>query len=299
MADAVGREVGGERAESTADDVQSQWIYGSDTYGAATTDAQTTFAVDWLEQQALHPFIRETGQRALRLLGLQPGASVLEVGCGTGVFLPALATAVGPSGRIVGLDHSSPLLDEARARVERLGLADQIELVQGDAQALPFEDGQFDAAHCERVLMHLEDPSRAIREMARVVRQGGRVVAAEIAARNAGIIHPDHELERRLGAMLVSGIRHGWMGVELRQRFGDAGLVETRGEAVTDFEDAFDPDEGEEYRKVASEFPNADDRGRAIAMVDEMLELSARGLHCGYATMFIVRGSVPERDSAT
>ena len=146
--------------------------------------------------------------------------------------------------------------------------------------------------------MHLEDPNRAIREMVRVVRPGGRVVAAEISARNAGVNHPDHEMEQRLGAILVSGIRNGWMGVELRYRFGESGLVETRGEAVTDFESVFDPDEAEDFKKLAGELPTADERARATAMVDEMLDLSARGMHCGYATMFIVRGTVPGGDPA-
>jgi SAM-dependent methyltransferase len=283
---------GGER-ETQSGDAPSQWAYGSQAYAASTSQAETAFASTWLEQQALHPFIRETGQRALRALALPPGASVLEVGCGTGVFLPALAEAVGPEGRLVGIDHSQAFLDEAGARLARLGLTTRVELIRGDAHELPFEDAAFDAVHCERVLMHLEDPDRAIREMVRVAKPGAVVVAAEIYAQGAETNHPDHALERRLGAILSSGMRNGWMGLELRHRFGRAGLTDTRAEAVIDVEDVLDPDEGVELRNVAEQLPVAAERARAIALADDLVDMSARGMHCAYALMFIVRGTVP------
>lgn len=274
------------------------WMYGSDTYGAAATERQAAFATDWLEEQSQHPFIRETGARALRALDLQPGAHVLEVGCGTGVFLPALAAAVGPRGRIVGVDHAPALLSRARQRIAAHELTTPIDLIEGDAHALPFATGTFDAAHCERVLMHLENPGVAIREMVRVVKPGGRVVAAEIAARLAGINHPDHEMAEWLSRLQASAVRNGWIGLELRREFGEAGLVETKAEAVMDVEDVLDADEAAELRRLARSLPDDQDRARAITVAGDLVDHSSRGMHTGYAVMFIARGTVPRADEA-
>jgi SAM-dependent methyltransferase len=100
---------------------------------------------------------------------------VLEVGCGTGVDLPALATAVGPEGVVVGCDPSRAALAAAARRVPG------VELVEAGAEALPFGDASFDACRIDRTLQHVPDPEAALRELARVVRPGGRLVVLEIA----------------------------------------------------------------------------------------------------------------------
>jgi SAM-dependent methyltransferase len=110
-------------------------------------------------------------------LALQPGQSVLEVGCGMGHDTQYLATLVGPGGRAVGVDFSAELIAKAQARTASLGLP--LTYQQGDAQALPFADNSFDAARMERTLQHLPDPGRAVAELARVVRPGGRIVVFE------------------------------------------------------------------------------------------------------------------------
>lgn len=128
-------------------------------------DAISAYLNDVFASPALHRITART----MALLALAPGEAVLEVGCGTGVFLPLLARAVGPGGRVVGLDHAPTFVEEARQRVAVDGLAATVEVEEGDAYRLPFPDASFDAAHCERVLMHLDDPDAALREMARVV----------------------------------------------------------------------------------------------------------------------------------
>ena len=70
----------------------------------------------------------------------------------------------------------------------------QVRVDQGDAYALPYPDQSFDAAHCERVLLHLEDPSTVLREMRRVLRTGGRMVVAEPDWASLIINSPDHEM---------------------------------------------------------------------------------------------------------
>lgn len=79
-------------------------------------------------------------RRAVRALGLAPGDTVVEVGCGTGLNLPLLREAVGPSGRVIGVDMTDAMLDRARKRVEEAGW-ENVELVQGDAASYTFPEG--------------------------------------------------------------------------------------------------------------------------------------------------------------
>jgi SAM-dependent methyltransferase len=111
------------------------------------------------------------------LLGAGPGGTVLDVGCGTGVDVLALARRVGPGGRVVGVDNSQALVDAAVEHAAGTGLP--VEFRCGDAHELPFPDGAFDAVRCERVMMHLADPERAVRELLRVTSPGGRVLVAD------------------------------------------------------------------------------------------------------------------------
>src|SRR5687767_9073567 len=71
------------------------------------------------------------------------------------------------------------MLAEGRARVERAGLGDRIELVEGRAEALPFEDGSFDAVTFTYLLRYVDDPAATLRELARVLRPGGTIASLE------------------------------------------------------------------------------------------------------------------------
>ena len=271
--------------------------FTSRAYDAELDEAQRAQTVAWLEAQAQFPFIRETGRRALERLGLREGEAVLDVGCGTGVFLASLLTGVGRSGRVVGLDHNAALLAEVATRMAEAGLADApLELVEGDALALPFPDATFDATHCERVLMHLPGPDLAIAEMRRVTRPGGRVVAAEVNAWNASIYHPDPEAALAIASAMISGIRQPQMGISLRRRFIEAGLQDVDGEVVADFETVLDEDEAVEMERSAKLLVAQGSLAaeRAAAAISALRDAMDRGVHCGVALMFVVSGTVPE-----
>ena len=276
--------------------------FTSQAYAASNDDAATQQAVEWLEAQSVHPFLRDVAQRSLARLDLQPGESVLDVGCGTGVFLPGLASIVGPEGRVVGLDHSEAFLEEARKRLADESIEDRVELVAGDVHRLPFADATFDAVHCERVLMHVEDPSLAIREMRRVVRPGGRVLVAEVYAAGARMDHPDSEAERLISAELVSGIRNTSMGIALRGLLVETGFTDVGGDVVGYFEEALDQDEAEEWSALARGLAARGvlEPARAEAAIEAMEDKRTRGIHCGLATIFVVSGRVPDehRDGA-
>ncbi len=116
-------------------------------------------------------------EAAARATGLGPGDRGLDVACGTGKLSAVLARRVGPFGRVVGVDVSPGMLTLARATFADLV---QVEFVEGDALRLPFPDRTFDAASIAFGLRNLADFEAGFREMARVVRPGGRIVCLEL-----------------------------------------------------------------------------------------------------------------------
>lgn len=272
--------------------------FTSAAYTPTTDDEAARATAEWLETQSLHPFIREVGEKSLARLDLQKGESVLEIGCGTGVFLPRLAALTGPDGHVVGLDYAPAFLTDARERLAEAGLTDRVELVEGDAHHLPFDNAAFDAAHCERVLMHVEDPAGVIREMRRVVRPGGRAVAAEIFGAAATMDTSDPVTNRQIELAMISGIRNSQMGIQLRGLFVEAGFADVDGEIVGYFEEELDEDEAEEYGRVAQALVanGSLDSARAKAAIEGLADRRARGTHCGLSVMFVVSGRVPEGD---
>jgi demethylmenaquinone methyltransferase / 2-methoxy-6-polyprenyl-1,4-benzoquinol methylase len=107
-----------------------------------------------------------------------PGDRVLDVATGTGLVAAALVRRAGC--RVVGLDQSPEMLDRARARVAAdPALRDRVTLVSAAAERLPFDDGEFDALTFTYLLRYVDDPDATLRELARVVRPGGRVGAIE------------------------------------------------------------------------------------------------------------------------
>ena len=142
---------------------------------------------------------------ATRCAALEPGDAVLDVCSGTGVWTPLLRQAVGPRGRVVGVDFSGGMLRRGRAQFDGVGAP----RVQGDATRLPFADGQFDAATVAFGIRNVAEVDRAFREMARVVRPGGRVVCLEFAAPRAGTFRSLYQLYSRFVMPAVGGAISG------------------------------------------------------------------------------------------
>lgn len=120
-----------------------------------------------------NPGIARLGEWAFATLAISPGEAVLDAGCGLGFDTQRLARLTGPRGQVLGLDASDVMVSGARALLTddtaHVGYA------TGDVTALDLPDASFDVVHCERVLQHLEEPGRAVAELVRVLRPGGRI----------------------------------------------------------------------------------------------------------------------------
>lgn len=120
-------------------------------------------------------------ENIIRRGGLKPGQHILDLGTGTGAVAIGAARLVGPDGRVTAVDISPEMLMLARRRVVDLG-PKNVEFCEGRAEAIPAEDGAFDVVLASLSLMYVIDRGAAAREMRRVLRPGGRFVAAVWAA---------------------------------------------------------------------------------------------------------------------
>jgi demethylmenaquinone methyltransferase/2-methoxy-6-polyprenyl-1,4-benzoquinol methylase len=172
------------------------------------------------------PLLRE----AVAALELPKASHGLDAGCGIGLQIPLLAEAVGPEGRVTGLDVLPEFLVHAGALAEELGLKDQVSLKQGDINDLPFDDATFDWLWSASAAGYGADqPLAQLRELARVVRPGGEVgiliytsqallagypiLEARLNATSAGIapftngMQPENHWLRALGWFRAAGLR--------------------------------------------------------------------------------------------
>lgn len=117
-----------------------------------------------------------------RAAGFQRGWHVLDGGCGSGSFLPALADLVGSTGRLTALDLAPDNIATVCARVEQWGFPVPLETHTGSVTALPFDDHTFDALWCANVTLYLSDVEleKALAEFRRVVKPGGLVAIKDV-----------------------------------------------------------------------------------------------------------------------
>jgi SAM-dependent methyltransferase len=143
---------------------------------------------------------REITERLLGACAPRTGEAVLDIGCGAGGSTFALGEAVGPSGRVHGLDISAPLLARAEERRRGLGMAN-VSFEAGDAQDHPLEPGGFDLVASRLGTMFFSDPVAAFRNVARALRPGGRMAFAAWAGpeHNPWFALPGRVAAERLG----------------------------------------------------------------------------------------------------
>lgn len=185
--------------------------------------AREPVGVDYLA--ALAARVTPIKVRSHAAMGLSPGDVALDVGCGHGFDILALAARVGATGRVVGIDHDPGMIAAARRAVN--GAAAPVELHRADATALPLADDAVDACRSERVFQHLADGRAALAEMVRVTRPGGRVVLLDTDWGSISIDGPDTRVERRIARYTADRcLADGYAGRRLYGMARRAGLLD-------------------------------------------------------------------------
>lgn len=154
---------------------------------------------------------------------IEPGARVLDLGCGFGLETLRLARQVAPEGRVAGLDKSAEFIAEAERRAAAANLA--IDFRAGDAEVLPYPDAAFDHARAERLLIYLKDPGQTVAEMRRVTRPGGSLAFIEPEFGTTTINLADRDVVRRAMAHEArTAVAHSWLPGPLAGMLADLGL---------------------------------------------------------------------------
>jgi arsenite methyltransferase len=225
-------------------------------------------------------------------LRAQPGERILDVGCGPGFYLADLLESVGPDGSLVGVDSSPASLAVAARRCEG---HPNVTLREGEATALPVEDGTFDAALIVQVLEYVNDATAALAEISRALRPGGRVVVWDIDWSTVSWHSADPA--RMTGVLQTwdEHLAHPALPRTLASRLRLAGFGQVAFEAYPFASVEFDPE-----RYAAAIMPLIRNfvagRGRiteedADAWADEQRELGDRGEYFFCCTQFCFTGT--------
>lgn len=232
---------------------------------------------------------------------LEPGAGqeFLDVGCGPGDAAIAVAREMAASGRVVGVDASQVMVDEAARRADAGGVAAAFRI--GDAQALEFDDDRFDGCRSERTLQWVDSPEHALAELKRVTRPGGNVVVIDTDWGTFAPHHPDPAMTERVKTS-VFGQRPGFtIGRRLRSLFVNAGFDDIRITAATHLSVEWDP----ATRPSPAGFPpfsmilesvvssGALSQDEADTWIEQLARTARDGQFFASLTMFAVAGRKP------
>ncbi len=165
---------------------------------------------------------------------------IVDVGCGTGDLTRYLASLIPGKCQIIGLDTKTSSLKVAVSETRRAGLSRKISYRKGDVYNIPLGDEYADLTCCRAVLMHLQDPLRAVSQMTRITKKGGLVAAMEPGNANSFYDPKDEEfteLSYEMNRAFVRGLRKlegtdPQIGDRLPSIFLKAGLQEIRAEVL-------------------------------------------------------------------
>ena len=181
------------------------------------------------EQAYLSPEIVRQRERTLAIVNPARGERVVDVGCGPGLLAMELAAAVGEKGRVIGIDSSSAMIGLAK---KRCGSLPNVELREGDATNLALDDAYADVVCCTQVLLYVPDHEKAIAEMYRVLKPGGRVVVMETDWRSAVLHSSDEDLTEQIIAAWDKAVPSARLPARLGSLLGNAGFESVHIDAI-------------------------------------------------------------------
>jgi len=188
-------------------------------------------------------FHKRWRKSTMRRMNVLPGQTAIDVCTGTGDWAISLAEAVGPTGKVVGLDFSLEMLKHSYPKIKEHGVEKQTSMIHGNAMDLPYEDNTFDHATNGFALRNVPDVRRVLAEMCRVVKPGGQVVALEL---NKPVWKPFRSLYffyfYKILPMIGNlasrdGISYSWLPesltnfpdqMQLKKMFEEVGMVDVR-----------------------------------------------------------------------
>lgn len=146
-------------------------------------------------------------KKLVKLADAQPGQSVLDCATGTGDLAIAFKKATGPSGSVIGTDFCADMLLTAPDKAQKAGL--EIKFEQADVTQLPYENNRFDIVSISFGIRNVSDPVKALREMARVTKPGGRVMVLEFGQMQTPVIRDLYNLYSEKVLPVIGGIVSG------------------------------------------------------------------------------------------
>jgi ubiquinone/menaquinone biosynthesis C-methylase UbiE len=184
----------------------------------------------------------------IQALNPRKGEHILEVGCGGGYYAYEVAQCVGPSGRLCAIDISDDQLNVARERCADL---DWVEIEKASALDLPYEDASFDAVYSVQVLEYVASVDDALREIARVLKPGGRLIIYATNWRSVVWYSRDHQRMSRILEAWNAHCPHSNLPTTLAARLNAAGLMALQQKPVPLLNMSFHPNS---YSYWASQF---------------------------------------------
>ncbi len=179
--------------------------------------------IAYLDRLAASDLGRAYKGRMLDELDVRAGQTVLDLGCGPGTDLGALAEAVTATGTVIGIDRDPAMVEAAR---ERAAGRPGVDVRLGDVHDLALPGGAVDRARTDRVLQHVADPCRVLGEVRRVLGPGGRLVMGEPDWGSLAVDHPDEALTRAYTRYVADEvIRNGSIGRQLARLAAEAGFT--------------------------------------------------------------------------
>ncbi len=191
--------------------------------------------IEYLTQVAHSPTGNTIKHRAHEILAVRAGEHIIDAGCGPGFDTVALAKLTGPSGRAIGVDRDTSMLEHARQLAAEHGVNAWTTFQHGSATGLPLPSQSAHAWYSERLLQHLPGTQAlgALAEARRVLCQGGRLVVVDTDWGSLSIATRQLALERRLTRFHASRFASGYIGRVLPRLIHEAGFVRTHIECFT------------------------------------------------------------------